>query len=146
MTRSIGHISIPVWNMQDTLDFYEGILGCPHGRLSETKADFNFFGQHLVVHVASERMQKEAAIERPFNERLARHFGVIVRMAEYKRIVKLLEGRDITYVIEPTIENEGTDKEEGLVFFLDPAMNSVEIKGFDNPQYLSPILEWEAQA
>jgi extradiol dioxygenase family protein len=139
-SQSIGHISIPVWNMQDTLNFYEGMLGCPHGRLSETKADFNFFGQHLVVHVASERMKKEAAIEQPFNERLARHFGVIVGMDEYKRIVKLLEGHDITYVIEPKIENEGTEKEEGLVFFLDPAMNSVEIKGFKNPKFLSPIL------
>jgi extradiol dioxygenase family protein len=138
--ESIGHISIPVWSIKDTQQFYGELLGCPQGRLTETKVDFNFFGQHLVCHVASERFKEEAAQDQTWGERLSRHFGVIVSMDEWKRVAKVLEGKDVTYVIAPKIDNEGTDREEGLIFMLDPAQNSVEFKGFRNPATLSSAL------
>ncbi|MBS0446078.1 MAG: glyoxalase [Proteobacteria bacterium] len=140
-TRSIGHIAIPVWSIDDTRRFYGDVLGCPHGRLSETMIDFNFFGQHLVCHLASERLRGEAAIDATYNERLSRHFGVIVEMAEWKRIAGRLEGRDVEYVNHPPkILHEGTEQEEGLIFMLDPARNAVEFKGFDVPGRLSKAL------
>jgi extradiol dioxygenase family protein len=138
--KSIGHVAIPIWSVADTRHFYGEILGCPEGRLTDTMIDFNFFGQHLVCHLASDRIKAESKIDATHKERLSRHFGVIVDMAEWKRIAKRLEGKELNYVTGPVILNEGTDMEEGLIFMVDPAKNTVEFKGFDNPQKLSKIL------
>jgi extradiol dioxygenase family protein len=138
--KSIGHVAIPVWSIADTRHFYGELLGCPEGRLTESMVDFNFFGQHLVAHLASDRLKGEAKIEASYKERLSRHFGVIVDMAEWKRIAKRLEGKDLKFISGPEILHEGTEHEEGLIFMVDPAMNTVEFKGFDRPEKLSKIL------
>ena len=140
-TQSIGHIAIPVWSIEDTRAFYGRMLGCPEGRRTETMVDFNFFGQHLVCHLASERLRGEAEQEASYRERLSRHFGVIVSMSDWKRIAEKLEGKDVMYVnAPPEILHPGTEQEEGLIFMLDPARNTVEFKGFDNPGRLSKAL------
>lgn len=140
-TRSIAHVAIPVWSIEDTRAFYGRLLGCPEGRLSETMVDFDFFGVHLVCHLASDRLRGEAEIDATHRERLARHFGVIVSLADWKRIAEKLEGKDVVYVnAPPQILNPGTEREEGLIFMLDPSRNTVEFKGFDNPAMLSKVL------
>jgi extradiol dioxygenase family protein len=138
--QSIGHIAIPVWSIEDTRYFYGEILGCPEGRLSDKRVDFDFFGQHLVAHVASNRLKSESAIEKTFEEHLSRHIGVIIDMTEWRRIARRLEGKKLNHIVPPEIKNEGTDNEEGFIFMMDPANNTVEFKGFDNPSKLSPIL------
>ena len=139
--KSIGHVAIPIWSIADTRKFYNEMLGCPIGRLSDTMVDFDFFGLHLVCHLASDRIKAESAIEASHKERLSRHFGVIVDMAEYKRVADVLSKHEgLKFVTGPVVLHEGTEKEEGLIFMVDPSENTVEFKGFDNPAMLSKVL------
>ena len=46
------HLAIPVSDLKESKKFYEEILGCSPGRFSEEWADYDFFGQQLVILVA----------------------------------------------------------------------------------------------
>lgn len=140
-TATIAHVAIPVWSIQATRDFYGGLLGCPQGRLTDTMVDFNFFGQHLVAHLASERLRAEMAVESTHQELLARHFGVITSLDEWRRIADVLQAHGTAFVMGPQVLHEGTGREEGLMFLLDPSRNALEFKGFNDPAQLSRALQ-----
>ncbi|MEO0912266.1 MAG: VOC family protein, partial [Pseudomonadota bacterium] len=58
------------------------------------------------------------------------HFGVVVRLADWRALRDRLVAADVEFVIEPTIRFEGEPGEQWTMFFRDPSGNPIEIKGF----------------
>ena len=49
-TSTLFHFSFAVDDLDRARAFYGGLLGCPEGRKLTGRADFNFFGHHIVAH------------------------------------------------------------------------------------------------
>ncbi len=41
------HLALPVHDLEAARGFYQGLLGCPPGRVDTRWVDFNFFGHQL---------------------------------------------------------------------------------------------------
>ena len=50
------HLAFPVYNIQETRDFYVDLLGCKVGRTSERWIDFDFFGNQISAHLTEEKI------------------------------------------------------------------------------------------
>lgn len=48
-SSSAFHLAFTVRDLAATRAFFGGLLGCQEGYLSETRVNFNFFGNHLVA-------------------------------------------------------------------------------------------------
>ena len=60
------------------------------------------------------------------------HFGVVLTMERWRALAERLEAQRVEFVIEPYIRFQGEVGEQGTMFFLDPAGNALEFKGFDD--------------
>ena len=49
---TLFHFSFAVDDLAQARKFYGEILGCPEGRDMPGRADFNFFGHHIVAHLS----------------------------------------------------------------------------------------------
>ena len=49
---TLFHFSFAVSDLDQARRFYGEILGCPEGRKLPGRADFNFFGHHIVAHLS----------------------------------------------------------------------------------------------
>ena len=54
MSATLFHFSFAVNDLDQARKFYGEILQCPEGRKLKGRADFNFFGHHIVAHLAPE--------------------------------------------------------------------------------------------
>lgn len=124
------HLAFPVTDLEKTLDFYHGLLGCPVGRTSDRWIDFNFWGSQITAHLVD-----EGDTEAPHNavdgkNVPVKHFGAILEMDEWKALAEKLAQHGIQFVIEPYIRFKGEAGEQATMFFLDPSGNAVEFKSF----------------
>jgi extradiol dioxygenase family protein len=126
------HYSFLVKSLDETRRFYVDVLGCREGRSAETWIDFDFYGSQLSCHLGApaptERCGKVDGILVPMP-----HFGACVSFEEYERIVARLAETKIDLIITPRIRYAGEIGEQGIVFFLDPSGNAIEIKAFRRP-------------
>jgi extradiol dioxygenase family protein len=60
------------------------------------------------------------------------HFGVVLKMAEWRALAERLKSAGVRFGIEPYIRFEGQVGEQGTMFFYDPAGNALEFKGFED--------------
>ena len=123
------HLAIPVSDIEESIFFYKDILGLKQGRSSNQWADFNFFGHQLVCHVSS------VIEEQVFNpvdgeEVPVPHFGVVLSIEEFEEFLSKIEGKDIDFIIKPTIRFKGEIGEQRTMFFRDPSGNAIEVKAF----------------
>ena len=131
--QSIFPLAIHVRALQISRQFYGDLLGCAVGRSTETWVDFNFFGHQLSLHlgepfaVANTGKVGEHNVPMP-------HLGVILKMSDWVALKdRLIEGQ-VKFVLSPTIRFPGEPGEQATMFFLDPAGNPIEIKGFTDLQ------------
>ena len=45
------HLAFTVRDIAETRAFFGGLFGCTEGFVSDTRVDFDFFGNHLVAHL-----------------------------------------------------------------------------------------------
>ena len=61
--------------------FYIDLLGCREGRSAPLRMDFDFFGHHIVAHLApSDAAQPSSPIGTNNDPSPVRHFGVILSL------------------------------------------------------------------
>ena len=106
----------------------------PEGRSAAQWIDFNLFGHQIVAHI---KHQAPAAAKEHSNpvdghDVPIPHFGVVLPMAKWRAFSERLKQQGVKFVIEPYIRFEGEVGEQGTMFFLDPAGNALEFKGFDD--------------
>jgi extradiol dioxygenase family protein len=125
---TLFHFSFAVSDLDRARHFYGDLLGCSEGRKLPGRADFNFFGHHIVAHLKPEEVvgDKGAALS---SKTPMRHFGVVVSLDRFKQISDKLEKTDADFIIKPRITQPGTVREQMLMTCRDGCGNAVEFKG-----------------
>tara|TARA_B100000315_G_C14491225_1_gene547674 strand:- start:281 stop:706 length:426 start_codon:yes stop_codon:yes gene_type:complete len=133
------HLAIPVTDIQVANNFYTDVLGCSVGRKANKWIDFNFFGHQVTAHkitdasIASKTNYVDGA------DVPSRHFGIILNIPDWKKLIKRIEKKKIKFLIPPQIRFKGKIGEQSTFFILDPFGNALEFKAFqDDSQIYSP--------
>jgi hypothetical protein len=132
MSPTIFHCSFPVRDLESTIAFYGGLLGCRQGRTESDRVDFDFFGHHIVAQVSPAECAHRSVGVGPEGYPL-RHFGVLVDAERFEAIAARLAGAGVTWVIAPETRHAGTVREQRTMFALDPSGNGIEFKSLAEP-------------
>jgi extradiol dioxygenase family protein len=132
--QSIFHFAFHVRNLELSRQFYCDLLGCKEGRSTDTWIDVDFFGHQLSLHLGEPFAVTHTGRVGDHQVPMP-HLGVILKMADWIVLRDRLIERDVKFVLPPSIRFPGAVGEQATMFFLDPAGNPIEIKGF---------AEWES--
>ncbi len=130
------HLAIQVRDLTEARKFYGEILGFEEGRSSDCWIDFNMMGHQLVTHL-NPNIGKQGKVENNSNHVDGHgvpvpHFGVVLKMSDWKILADNLSKRIDEFIIEPYIRFAGQPGEQGTLFFRDPSGNALEFKGFND--------------
>ena len=124
------HLAFPVIDLEETRNFYLGILGCSLGRESETWIDFNFFGHQIVAHLSPEDCHEIKSNKVDGDKVPSRHFGVILSWENWDNLCGKLKKNKVKFRINPKIRFKNGKGEQGTFFIDDPSGNVLEFKSF----------------
>ena len=133
------HLAIPVIDLNESIDFYENVLGCKRGRKDIQWADYNLFGHQLVLHEDKNLTKREHFNEVDGKSVPIPHFGVVLEWEEFKRFSEKLLKQKIHFQIAPYMRFEGQPGEQLTMFFYDPSGNALEFKSFKNSEQLFAV-------
>jgi extradiol dioxygenase family protein len=131
--QSIFHLAMHVRDLQVTRQFYGDLLGCEEGRSTDTWVDFNFFGHQLSLHLGEPFAVSNTGKVGKHNVPMP-HLGVILEMSDWHVLKDRLIEAQMEFVLPPSLRFAGEPGEQATMFFLDPAGNPIEIKGFTDLQ------------
>jgi extradiol dioxygenase family protein len=129
---NIFHLAFPVDDLDAAREFYGNILGCEEGRSSDCWIDFNLFGHQIVTHLAPNFVRQAASNDVDADSVPIPHFGIVLPMDEWRQLADRLKENGVNFVIEPKIRFAGEVGEQATMFFMDPAGNALEFKGFND--------------
>lgn len=126
------HLAIPVRDLDEARDFYVAFLGCKEGRSCQEWVDFDFFGHQLVAHLSKEGTAHIAhnlvdGVEVPL-----RHFGVILTMNTWRKLVEKITASEVPFLVAPQTRFKGLAGEQSTFFIADPSGNAIEFKAFED--------------
>jgi extradiol dioxygenase family protein len=129
------HLALPVTDLSSAEAFYCGLLGCSKGRTASRWIDLNFYGHQVTLHLVD---AGEAAATNPVDgdQVPARHFGVVLEMADWRSLAAQLEEAGCEFLLAPRIRFEGEVGEQATLFLTDPSGNALEFKSFADPSQL----------
>ncbi len=127
--RTLFHFSFAVDDVERARAFYGSLLGCPEGRKLPGRADFNFFGHHIVAHQAPEDVVGEKGRKLDGGKTPLRHFGVVTTLEDFTRIAATLEQGGADFINRPATRQAGTVREQMLMTVRDGCGNAIEFKG-----------------
>ena len=130
------HLAFPVDDLAKARAFYGDLLGCKEGRSANEWVDFDLFGHQIVAHLAPDQVRARSTNEVDGEHVPVPHFGVVLPMADWKRLAGRLEGAGVDFVIAPTIRFAGEEGEQATMFLLDPSGNALEFKAMADPAKL----------
>ena len=125
-SRPRFHVAFPVRSLSEARAFYGNLLGCPEGRSSDEWVDFDFFGHQIVAHLSADAREVQAHNHVDGEDVPVRHFGVILSMAEWRKLAQRLSQERVPFVIEPDIRFEGLPGEQATFFVKDASGNALE--------------------
>ncbi len=131
------HLAFPVHDLEQSRQFYGGLLGCAEGRSSDTWIDFDLFGHQIVAHLsdASSAASKSHNPVDGHNVPVP-HFGVVLPWDQWQALAEKLNSASVEFIIEPYVRFAGEVGEQATMFFLDPSGNALEFKAFRDPSQL----------
>lgn len=127
MTVGVGrapifHLSFPVRDIEEALDFYTRTLGGVPGRREAAWADVALFGAQLTLqHVPEDILQPMPR---------SRHFGATLDWAAWEDLTRGLAD----FVEPPRVDYAGTDREQAKAMVRDPSGNLIELKAYRQPR------------
>ena len=126
----VFHLSIPVDDLGRAKAFYVETLGCAIGRETRGRFDINFFGHHIVAHLAADQAGQNAGTI-PSDGAISplRHFGVVLDPAAWEEMKSQLEAAKVDWVLTPRISFAGKPAEQRIMQCRDGVGNIVEFKG-----------------
>ncbi|HQZ43904.1 MAG TPA: glyoxalase, partial [Flavobacteriales bacterium] len=105
------------------------------GRSAETWVDYDFFGHQLTVQEVP-KLTKIARIYNPKSSVPANHWGIVLGMADWKKLRDKFTKLGITFFMEPRIVMKGKMGEQMSMFIEDPEGNAIEFKAFTHAEEL----------
>ena len=117
------HLAIKVRDLAEARAFYGGLLGCSEGRSDDSWVDFNLMGHQLVCHLAPEGGPDLHANPVDGHDVPVPHFGVVMKMKEWKALSSRLTSAGTEFVIEPHIRFPGQPGEQAT---FEPSVNFEE--------------------
>jgi uncharacterized protein len=147
MSATLFHFSFAVSDLDQARKFYGEILQCPEGRKLKGRADFNFFGHHIVAHLAPEDVV--GASGRKIGGALLtplRHFGVVMTLEDFQKTAQRAEQMGAEWINRPSITQKGTVREQMLMTLSDGCGNAIEFKGLTNIANVYAVKENETAA
>lgn len=129
---TLFHFSFAVNDLERARRFYGEILGCTEGREVPGRADFNFFGHHIVAHLAPSEVVGEAGAKVGNGTNPLHHFGAVVPLEEFRKIEANLVKAGADFLEQPEVRQQGTAREQMLMLCRDGCGNVVEFKGLRN--------------
>jgi len=127
---TLFHFSFAVDDLDRARRFYGELLGCAEGRKLPGRADFNFFGHHIVAHLAPEDVVGDKGKKlRDGGGTPLQHFGVVMPLDVFERTAKRLSEADVDFIMKPETRQAGTVREQKLMTCRDGCGNAVEFKG-----------------
>ena len=127
--NTLFHFSFAVDNLERARTFYGGLLGCPEGRKLPGRADFNFFGHHIVAHLAPEDVVGDKGRKLSGDATPLRHFGVVTDLEEFEKVRDRLVKANADFINPPAVRQKGTVREQMLMTVRDGCGNAIEFKG-----------------
>ena len=127
--NTLFHFSFAVDDLDRARRFYGGLLGCSEGRKLPNRADFNFFGHHIVAHLAPEDVVGEKGRKIAGDRTPLRHFGVVTNLDDFQKIADNLLKGDAEFINRPDVKQKGTVREQMLMTVRDGCGNAIEFKG-----------------
>lgn len=130
MSTTLFHFSFAVSDLDQARKFYGEMLQCPEGRKLKGRADFNFFGHHIVAHLAPEDIVGDSgrkiggALLTPL-----RHFGAVMTLDDFQKTANRLEQLGAEWINKPSVTQKGTVREQMLMTVSDGCGNAIEFKG-----------------
>ncbi|MCJ7590090.1 MAG: VOC family protein [Woeseiaceae bacterium] len=124
------HLALPVTDLGASEAFYCGLLGCAKGRTASRWIDLNFFGHQVTLHLVDTSDAAAAANPVDGDSVPARHFGIVLEMADWQSLAARLEEANSKFLISPRIRFKGEVGEQATLFILDPCGNALEFKSF----------------
>lgn len=122
--RPIFHISVPVRDLDEAVDFYADQLGAEIGRMTTEFADALLFGAQVTLQ------NDPGSVTAPMPR--TRHFGATIRWDEWESIAARFDGAPLI-VESPTVSYESEPTEQGKMMIVDPSGNLIEIKAYRHP-------------
>ncbi len=127
---TLFHFSFAVNDLDQARRFYGAWLGCPEGRKLPGRADFNFFGHHIVAHLSPDDVVGGQGKKLGTSGKTpVRHFGVVTTLNDFQRIAADLERHGAEFLNRPEVTQKGTVREQMLMTVSDGCGNAVEFKG-----------------
>jgi extradiol dioxygenase family protein len=127
---TLFHFSFAVDDLDRARKFYGELLGCPEGRKLPGRADFNFFGHHIVAHLAPEDVVGDKGRKlRDGGGTPLRHFGVVMPLDRFEEAARRLNAAGVDFIMKPETRQAGTVREQKLMTCRDGCGNAVEFKG-----------------
>lgn len=128
---ALFHMAAPIKDLEETREFYSGVIGCAVGREADSWIDFDFFGHQLSFHVKLEAFEAPEATNPVDGKDVpVRHFGAILAWDEWHKLSERLQAAGTSFVIDPYIRFKGETGEQATMFFKDPSGNALEFKSF----------------
>jgi extradiol dioxygenase family protein len=124
------HLSLPVADLDATVDFYADVLGCRRGRRGSDWADLDFFGHQLSLHLVAGYTPDERTSEVDATRVPLRHHGVVLDPAAWQALADRLRAADVSFLLSPRSRFVGQDGEQHTFFVRDPSGNAIEVKAF----------------
>lgn len=127
------HLAFPVRDLDEARQFYGHVLGCPQGRSDVNYQDFDFFGHHLVAHIAHDEQQLHdsrfdgEAVPVP-------HFGMNLDRVSWEQLATRLTDAQVDFHEPPHLRLKGKPGQHVTMFLFDPSGNALEFKSFDDPE------------
>jgi extradiol dioxygenase family protein len=124
-TDRFPHLSLPVLDLDASLEFYVDVLGCTPGRLRPEQGfvDVWFHGLQLTLqHRPDDVLTAE--------QQGARHFGAALPADELAVVLGRLEESSVTWVERPTTDTDGRLDGKTSAKFADPSGNVIELKTY----------------
>lgn len=124
------HIALPVYNLEESREFYAKILGLKEMRSAINWIDFDFFGHQLSLHLIGGKQSRTESTMIDNDQVPARHFGLVMNQKDWEELKSNLENHNQKFIIGPKIRFAGKTGEQGTFFITDPSGNYLEFKYF----------------
>ena len=123
------HLSMPVDSLERARAFYVDLLGCRIGRSTKNRMDIDFFGHHVVAHVAPKDAQQRSSVIGTDNDPSpVRHFGLILPLEQWQELADRTTEAGAQFVVPPQVIHKGRISEQSIMLIRDTCGNVVEFK------------------